>query len=69
MPVLQPKRSPTPAGDETQTVTTKTLYQLPPAMPAEPLHSWTLTPAEAIKLQKELACRVETRTPLGPAHK
>jgi deoxyribonuclease V len=64
MPVLQPKRSPTPAGDETQTVTTKTLYQLPPAMPAEPLHSWTLTPAEAIKLQKELACRVETRTPL-----
>ncbi len=33
-------------------------------MPVTPLHSWTLTPAEAIRLQKELAPRIETRTPL-----
>jgi deoxyribonuclease V len=30
------------------------------------LHSWKLTPKEAIALQKELASRVDRRTPLGP---
>jgi deoxyribonuclease V len=29
-----------------------------------PLHDWSLTPAEAISLQRELASRVDTRTPL-----
>jgi deoxyribonuclease V len=33
-------------------------------MPIKPLHSWNLTPAEAIRLQKELAPRLETREPL-----
>jgi deoxyribonuclease V len=29
-----------------------------------PLHSWNLTPTEAVALQRELASRVEARTPL-----
>jgi deoxyribonuclease V len=33
-------------------------------MKVHPLHSWDLTPDEAIKLQRELAPRLETRTPL-----
>src|SRR5438105_5045453 len=28
------------------------------------LHGWDLTPKEAIALQKELACKVDSRTPL-----
>src|SRR5581483_11405728 len=30
------------------------------------LHSWALTPKEAVVLQRELAGRIETRTPLPP---
>jgi deoxyribonuclease V len=33
-------------------------------MRIHPLHSWDLTPAEAVKIQRELAPRIETRTPL-----
>jgi len=29
------------------------------------LHSWNLTPTEAIALQRQLAARIDTRTPLG----
>ncbi len=29
------------------------------------LHSWDLTPKEAVALQRELACRVDARTPLS----
>jgi deoxyribonuclease V len=34
-------------------------------MKIEPLHGWKLTPTEAIALQKQLAGRVDTQTPLG----
>ncbi len=34
-------------------------------MKIEPLHSWDLTPTEAVALQRELADRVDTTTPLG----
>ena len=33
-------------------------------MKIHPLHSWDLTPAAAVEIQRELAPRVETRTPL-----
>src|SRR5438270_10161816 len=33
-------------------------------MKIHPLHSWDLTPAKAVEVQRELAPRVETRTPL-----
>jgi deoxyribonuclease V len=33
-------------------------------MKIHPLHPWNVTPDEAVRLQKELAPRVETRTPL-----
>ena len=33
-------------------------------MRIEPLHGWDLTPKEAVALQRELAGRIETRTPL-----
>lgn len=33
-------------------------------MRIQPLHSWDLTPTEAVALQRELAQQVETRTPL-----
>lgn len=33
-------------------------------MPLRPLHSWNLTPSEAIALQKQLAARVDTQAPL-----
>ena len=32
------------------------------------LHSWELTPKEAVALQRELALQVETRTPLARCH-
>jgi deoxyribonuclease V len=35
-------------------------------MDIAPLHRWDLSPAEAVALQRELAGRVEVRTPLGP---
>lgn len=35
-------------------------------MKIKTLHSWDLTPTEAVALQRELAGRVDTRTPLGP---
>jgi deoxyribonuclease V len=34
------------------------------SMAIEPLHTWDLTPAEAIRLQKQLAQSLETRAPL-----
>ncbi|MBM4069073.1 MAG: endonuclease V [Planctomycetes bacterium] len=34
-------------------------------MQIKTLHSWDLTPTEAVALQRELAGRVDTRTPLG----
>jgi deoxyribonuclease V len=34
-------------------------------MRLHPLHSWDLTPSAAVALQRELAGRVDTRTPLG----
>jgi deoxyribonuclease V len=34
-------------------------------MKIHPLHSWDIGPAEAVALQKELAARVDTRTPLA----
>jgi deoxyribonuclease V len=34
-------------------------------MRIERLHSWDVTPAQAVALQRKLASRVETRTPLG----
>jgi deoxyribonuclease V len=33
-------------------------------MSASPLHSWDLTPKEAVALQRELASRIETHTPV-----
>jgi deoxyribonuclease V len=33
-------------------------------MKIQPLHSWDLTPTEAVALQRELAAQVDTRTPL-----
>jgi deoxyribonuclease V len=38
------------------------------AMKIQSLHSWDLTPTEAIALQRELADRVDTRTPLTQCH-
>lgn len=35
-------------------------------MPTEPLHRWDLSPADARTLQRELASRVDSTTPLGP---
>ena len=34
-------------------------------MPIRPLHSWDLSPKEAIALQKQLAAQVDTQTPLA----
>ena len=34
-------------------------------MKIAPLHSWDLTPAEAVALQRDLAGQVDTRSPLG----
>lgn len=35
-------------------------------MEIETLHSWDLTPTEAVALQRELAGKIDTRSPLGP---
>jgi len=35
-------------------------------MTARDLHPWNLSPTEAVALQKVLAARIDTRTPLGP---
>src|SRR6266567_397933 len=35
-------------------------------LPEQPLHEWTLTPGEAIALQKELASRIIREDQLGP---
>src|SRR5262245_20875687 len=37
------------------------------AMKLHPLHSWNLTPAEAVALQRQLAAQIDTRTPLRHA--
>ena len=37
-------------------------------LPPQPLHGWSLTPTEAIALQKELTGRVIREDRLGPVH-
>ncbi len=35
-------------------------------MTIQPLHAWDLTPTAAVALQRELACRIDVGTPVGP---